>query len=91
MPCRCVRRQDAEHDGLSPGFLEGPKHQRLVRGLAPKHRGVLLGTVRAVNAKSAAFALDLAPAAEALPLRPGDGIERSSVSQCNERSVISDS
>eukprot|EP00913_Durusdinium_trenchii_P020683 g19424.t1 len=44
-----ARGQDEEHDGLSPGFLEGPKHQRLVRGKAPKHRGVLLGEVRAVQ------------------------------------------
>jgi len=40
-----ARGQDGEHDGLTPGFLEGPRHQRLVRGRAPRHRGVLLGEV----------------------------------------------
>ena len=25
-----ARGQDGEHDGLTPGFLEGPRHQRLV-------------------------------------------------------------
>ncbi len=31
--------------GLTPGFLEGPMHQRLVRGRSPGHRGVRVGTV----------------------------------------------
>ncbi|CAE7904009.1 unnamed protein product [Symbiodinium sp. KB8] len=69
-----ARGQDSENDGLSPGFLEGPKHQRLVRGLAPKHRGVLVGRVRAVQAKTKSFALELAPGAISVPLRPGAGI-----------------
>ncbi|CAK9053502.1 unnamed protein product, partial [Durusdinium trenchii] len=69
-----ARGQDEEHDGLSPGFLEGPKHQRLVRGKAPKHRGVLLGEVRAVQSATASFALQLAPGAIEVPLRPGAGI-----------------
>lgn len=33
-----ARGQDERHDGLTPGFLGGVQHQRLVRGLAPKHR-----------------------------------------------------
>ncbi len=40
-----ARGQDGEHRGLTPGFLEGPAHQRLVRGRAPRHRGVFAGTV----------------------------------------------
>ena len=40
-----ARGQDDRHDGLTRGFLEGPKHQRLVRGRNPRHRGVLLGEV----------------------------------------------
>jgi putative protease len=31
--------------GFTPGFLEGPNHQRLVRGRVPKSRGVRVGTV----------------------------------------------
>ncbi|KAJ9533871.1 hypothetical protein QJQ45_026959, partial [Haematococcus lacustris] len=37
--------QDGEHRGLTPGFLEGPQHQHLVRGRAPRHRGVYAGRV----------------------------------------------
>jgi hypothetical protein len=38
-----ARGQDLEYGGLTPGFLEGPQHQRLVRGRNPRHRGVLVG------------------------------------------------
>ncbi|KAL7463437.1 hypothetical protein ACHAXS_003802 [Conticribra weissflogii] len=44
-----ARGQDEHHDGLTPGFFEGPKHQRLVRGRSPRHRGVHIG--RVVSAK----------------------------------------
>ncbi len=47
-----ARGQDGEHRGLTPGFLEGPQHQRLVRGRAPRHRGVLAGHVIYVDAPS---------------------------------------
>ena len=40
-----ARGQDSERDGLTPGFLRGPKHQSLVVGNAPRHRGVLAGRV----------------------------------------------
>jgi collagenase-like PrtC family protease len=40
-----ARGQDEEYDGLTRGFLEGVKHQRLVRGRGPRHRGPLLGEV----------------------------------------------
>lgn len=40
-----ARGQDADFDGLTRGFLEGPRHQNLVRGRAPRHRGVLLGEI----------------------------------------------
>ena len=40
------RGQDLDYDGLSAGFLKGPRHQDLVRGRNPRHRGLLLGTVR---------------------------------------------
>ncbi len=39
------RGQDDAHRGLTPGFLEGVMHQRLVRGRAPRHRGVYAGKV----------------------------------------------
>ncbi|KAL7519505.1 hypothetical protein ACHAWX_004257 [Stephanocyclus meneghinianus] len=40
-----ARGQDESHDGLTPGFFEGAKHQRLVRGRSPRHRGQHLGRV----------------------------------------------
>jgi len=43
-----ARGQDADHDGLTPGFLDGVRHQRLVRGRSPGHRGVLVGEVTQV-------------------------------------------
>ena len=58
-------------EGVLP--LIGPQHQRLVRGIAPKHRGVLVGTVCAVQSATASFALKLAPGAVNVPLRPGTG------------------
>lgn len=54
-----ARGQDAEHAGLTPGFLEGTRHQRLVRGRAPRHRGVLVGSVAAVDARSGAVTVRL--------------------------------
>ena len=40
-----ARGQDEKYSGLTKGFLEGPKHQDLVRGRNPRHRGVLVGEV----------------------------------------------
>ena len=40
-----ARGQDDSYDGLMRGFLEGPNHQRLVRGRSPRRRGVFLGKV----------------------------------------------
>ncbi len=44
-----ARGQDGGHGGLTPGFLEGSQHQRLVRGRSPRHRGNFLGAVQAVS------------------------------------------
>jgi hypothetical protein len=43
-----ARSQDESHLGLTPGFLEGSQHQRLVRGRAPRHRGLCLGRISGV-------------------------------------------
>ena len=53
--------------GLTPGFLEGPRHQRLVRGRFPKHRGVRLGEVQDVRGRQVRLALQDV-------LRRGDGL-----------------
>ena len=35
--------------GFTPGFLEGSRHQRLVQGQYPKHRGIEIGIVTGVH------------------------------------------
>ncbi|HSQ57019.1 MAG TPA: U32 family peptidase, partial [Gemmata sp.] len=59
--------------GLTPGFLDGVNHQKLVRGRFPKSRGIRLGTVVGFSASGIKVRL-----AERLPteelVRPGDGI-----------------
>lgn len=48
--------------GFSHGWLGGIDHQKLVRGLSPKKRGLFLGVVTAAGVKLEA------------PVKPGDGI-----------------
>jgi len=54
-----ARGQDGEHRGLTPGFLEGPRHQRLVRGRAPRHRGVYAGRVTRAAGRRVWVALEV--------------------------------
>jgi collagenase-like PrtC family protease len=70
-----ARGQDENHDGLTAGFFEGPKHQRLVRGRSPRHRGVHLGRVVASNHGVLTIQFDDRLMDEAaFPLKRGDGI-----------------
>jgi putative protease len=57
--------------GLTPGFLEGVNHQKLVRGRTPKSRGVRLGEVVARFRNAIRLKL-LEP--EVATLRAGDGV-----------------
>jgi U32 family peptidase len=41
-----ARGQDEVFTGLTPGFLDGPRHQQLVQGKNSRHRGVCLGRCR---------------------------------------------
>lgn len=61
------RGQDATADGLTPGFLLGPKHQALVIGRNPRHRGLLIGEVSEVRDRGIVTRLQG-------PVKRGDGL-----------------
>jgi putative protease len=58
--------------GLGPFFLNGTDHQAVVRGRAPRHRGVLMGTVKRVSDRG--VAIEPSQAQKISPLKPGDGV-----------------
>ena len=58
--------------GLGPFFLHGTDHQAVVRGRAPRHRGVLMG--RVARADRDAVSIEPAEAHRLAPLKPGDGV-----------------
>ncbi len=53
--------------GFTPGFLDGVRHQVLVEGLVPRHRGRHIGTVTAVRRDEVEVALRG-------PVKRGDGL-----------------
>ncbi|UBV43154.1 U32 family peptidase [Deinococcus taeanensis] len=53
--------------GLAPHFMAGTNHQTVVRGRAPRHRGVRVGTVRGVTERGVLVELSE-------PVKPGDGL-----------------
>jgi U32 family peptidase len=57
--------------GFTPGFLEGPNHQRLVAGRFPKSRGICVGKVVGVSRQG--VRVELADA-DASTLAAGDGV-----------------
>jgi collagenase-like PrtC family protease len=64
------RGQDSVYDGLSAGFLLGVKHQNLVRGNAPRHRGLYIGHVLMVlKGNIEGLVVELVG-----PIKRGDGI-----------------
>ena len=69
-----ARGQDEKHDGLTPGFFEGPRHQRLVRGRSPRHRGMHVGRVVSSNGGALVIRLDDRYIADDNPLKRGDGV-----------------
>ncbi len=53
--------------GLGPHFMAGTNHQTVVRGRAPRHRGVRVGTVRGVTERGVLVELSET-------VKPGDGL-----------------
>ena len=58
--------------GLGPFFLTGTNHQTVVRGRAPRHRGVEMGRVTRVQPDR--VTVEPGAAQEIAPLKPGDGV-----------------
>lgn len=58
--------------GLGPYFVTGTNHQAVVRGRAPRHRGVLMGRVARSDADS--VTIETNESHEVAPLKEGDGI-----------------
>lgn len=63
------RAQDDEFGGLTHGFLKGSKHQTLVRGRNPRHRGLYVGKVVDIDVRRNRMVIELARG-----LKLGDGI-----------------
>jgi U32 family peptidase len=58
--------------GLGPHFVTGVNHQSVVNGRSPRHRGVLIATVTAVQ--NASIFVKPAAAHKIAPLKAGDGV-----------------
>jgi putative protease len=71
-PAAALRLEQVYSRGLGPYFLSGTNHQAVVRGRAPRHRGVEMG--RVVKILGAVIEIDASDAHEILPLKPGDGV-----------------
>jgi putative protease len=64
-----LRLEQVYSRGLGPHFLTGTNHQAVVRGRAPRHRGVLGGTVERLLPD----AVVVRPSGR-IALKPGDGV-----------------
>ena len=76
-PLSVTPRQELELEqvysrGLGPYFISGVNHQKVVNGRSPRHRGVHIGAVAAVQ--DASVYVEPAAAHEIAPLKAGDGV-----------------
>jgi putative protease len=67
-----LRLEQVYSRGLGQFFLNGTDHQAVVRGRAPRHRGVLMGTVQRVTGRG--VTIEPSEAQKISPLKPGDGV-----------------
>lgn len=58
--------------GMGPFFLVGTNHQEVVRGRAPRHRGVFIG--RVIQVESDRVLIEPGNTHRIAPLKPGDGV-----------------
>jgi putative protease len=68
------RGQDERHNGLSSGFFEGSRHQELVRGRSPRHRGVHVGRVEDGSSWKNGLIVRMDDDDSVADLKLGDGI-----------------
>lgn len=66
-----ARLEQVYSRGLGDYFLAGTDHQRVVRGRAPRHRGLMMGRVERVTDKVIVRLNEMHSVA---PLKPGDGV-----------------
>ena len=57
---------------FGPYFVTGTNHQTVVKGRAPRHRGVLIGRVAEVEIDG--VVVEMSEADEIAPLKQGDGV-----------------
>jgi putative protease len=67
-----LRLEQVYSRGLGSHFVNGTNHQTVVNGRAPRHRGVLIGRVRAFTDDGIVIAPESAN--RLAPLKPGDGV-----------------
>ncbi len=71
-PAEELQLEQVYSRGLGAHFVTGTNHQTVVRGRAPRHRGVLMGRVTKVSAEAVIVAPEAAQ--KLSPLKPGDGV-----------------
>lgn len=71
-PVTEIQLEQVYSRGLGPYFIGGTNHQTVVRGRAPRHRGVQMGTVVQVGHDHVVIAP--AEAHAVTPIKPGDGV-----------------
>lgn len=67
-----LRLEQVYSRGLAPHFLTGTNHQKVVRGRAPRHRGVEMGRVARVRFDG--VDVEMSEAHSIAPLKAGDGV-----------------
>jgi len=67
-----LRLEQVYSRGLGPYFVTGTNHQAVVKGRAPRHRGVLIG--RVVDVRPDSVLVEPTDAHDISPLKPGDGL-----------------
>jgi len=71
-PAEELRLEQVYSRGLGDFFVNGTNHQAVVRGRAPRHRGVLMGKVTRVTDRG--VVVEPSEADRVAPLKPGDGV-----------------